>query len=63
MADFDETKNQSVQDAEIEADEHSKALENTKCVFTMILKKLVFFVSFGPGVLGVVWLIGRILRR
>jgi hypothetical protein len=32
-------------------------------VFRNLLKRVVMLVSFGPGVLGVLWLIGRILRR
>jgi len=28
-----------------------------------VLKKVILFVSFGPGVLGLLWLIGKILRR
>jgi|688.fasta_scaffold1253459_2 hypothetical protein len=28
-----------------------------------LLKKIVVFVCFGPGVLGVVWLIGRLFKR
>jgi hypothetical protein len=28
-----------------------------------VLKKLILFISFGPGVLGLLWLIGKILRR
>ncbi|MBI4533099.1 MAG: hypothetical protein HY711_04055 [Candidatus Melainabacteria bacterium] len=28
-----------------------------------LFRRLVVFVSFGPGILGVLWLVGRILRR
>ena len=28
-----------------------------------ILKKIVVFVCFGPGVLGVLWIIGRLFKR
>lgn len=28
-----------------------------------MLKKLVVFVCFGPGVLGVLWIIGRLFKR
>lgn len=28
-----------------------------------LLKKIVVFICFGPGVLGVVWLIGRLFKR
>ncbi|MBI1272047.1 hypothetical protein GC174_16590 [bacterium] len=28
-----------------------------------LLRRFVLFISFGPGVLGFLWLIGRILKR
>lgn len=28
-----------------------------------LLKKLIVFVCFGPGVLGVLWIIGRLFKR
>lgn len=28
-----------------------------------LLKRAILFVSFGPGVLGCLWMIGRLLRR
>jgi hypothetical protein len=28
-----------------------------------LLKRLVVFVCFGPGVLGVLWIIGRLFKR
>lgn len=63
MTSFSNTQESSVKEERPETEEHSKTLESTKCVFEMMLKKLILFVSFGPGVLGVLWLIGRILRR
>ena len=30
---------------------------------TYFFKRLVVLVSFGPGILGVVWLLGRIFKR
>jgi hypothetical protein len=32
-------------------------------VFRNIAKRIVMLISFGPGLLGFLWLIGRILRR
>jgi hypothetical protein len=32
-------------------------------LFRYLLKRLVVFVAFGPGILGVLWLIGRIFKR
>ena len=60
MVDYDRATNGSdaTEEAEIEhASNRSKTMvENT-------IKKFILFVSFGPGVLGFLWLIGRILRR
>lgn len=58
MANFDETEDKREDEVE-----RSKTLESTKSLFEMMLRKFVFCVSFGPGVLGVLWLIGRILKR
>jgi len=31
--------------------------------FRSNLKRFIMFISFGPGILGFLWLIGRILKR
>lgn len=31
--------------------------------FRMLLKRFVLLISFGPGILGFLWLLGRILKR
>lgn len=47
--------------------DHSEEREEKRAriglVFRNIVKRIVMFISFGPGVLGLLWLIGRILRR
>lgn len=48
---------------ETESQSMERAKEETKCFFKGLARQLVLFVSFGPGILGVLWLIGRILRR
>ncbi len=32
-------------------------------VLKKVLRRLVLFISFGPGVLGFIWLIGRLFKR
>jgi hypothetical protein len=54
----EEADQSSVADDEREA-KRAKFREGIKSV----LKRMFTFLSFGPGVLGFLWLIGRILRR
>ncbi len=37
--------------------------ERFRIFLLQLLKKLVMFISFGPGVLGTLWLIGRVFTR
>ncbi len=59
MAELDRT----AEDSDISNEEHERPLERSRAGLKIWLKRLVTFVSFGPGVLGILWLIGRILRR
>ena len=61
MADLEAKDAQS----EVEAFEERQFFksEKAKTAFEKMFRRVVLFVSFGPGVLGVLWLIGRILRR
>lgn len=61
MADLEAKDTQS----EVEAFEERQAFkaDKAKTAFEKMLRRVVLFVSFGPGVLGILWLIGRILRR
>lgn len=43
--------------------DHEQAMETSRDLVQNLLRRFVLFVSFGPGVLGFLWLIGRILRR
>lgn len=43
-------------------DEKESLSERSKGWMNATLKRIVLFVSFGPGVLGFLWLIGRILK-
>lgn len=48
-----------------EASEHGdkeSLAQRSKGLLDASLRRLVLFVSFGPGVLGFLWLIGRILK-
>jgi hypothetical protein len=59
MAEF-ETNPESAEASE-DGDKESLA-HRSKGLLDASLKRLVLFVSFGPGVLGFLWLIGRILK-
>ncbi|MBX9940256.1 MAG: hypothetical protein K2Y32_13430 [Candidatus Obscuribacterales bacterium] len=39
------------------------ASEKGKHVLRYLLKRFILIVSFGPGVLGFLWLLGKIVRR
>jgi hypothetical protein len=58
MQDFDTTS----QDAEPVA-ERNERLEQLQVYLRLIFKRILVFVCFGPGVLGCLWLIGRIIKR
>ena len=59
MTEFDATTN--------ELDDSVGGVEDIKVriweFFVYLFRRLVVFVSFGPGIVGVLWLVGRILRR
>lgn len=54
---------------EIKNIETEKEVNGTKIIphygspFKVLFKKIFGFICYGPGVLGFLWLIGRILRR
>lgn len=50
------------EDAEVDESEESVA-ERSKDMLRYLLKRFILIVSFGPGILGFLWLIGRIVRR
>ncbi len=64
MPDFDTTTDD---DATTEENENEEGRESNREKFRLLakgaLKKFVLFLSFGPGVLGFLWLLGRILKR
>jgi len=51
------------EDSEAKGDEQTDALERSKSALKYLLKRFILIVSFGPGVLGFLWLLGRIVRR
>lgn len=62
MDDFETTTEEADQtpaDGEEREAKRAKFREAAKSA----IKKFLTFLSFGPGVLGFLWLIGRILRR
>lgn len=61
MQDFDTTTDDS--DAAGADDERECKRQRLRDFWKLIAKRFVLFVSFGPGVLGFLWLLGRILKR
>lgn len=58
MQDFETTTENT------EAGEERESLtERLNGYFKPFLKKAILLISFGPGILGVLWLIGKIFKR
>lgn len=57
-----------MQEFDTSREEEASAIEDDKpaktgFLFRSLLKRLVVFICFGPGVLGVLWIIGRVFKR
>lgn len=59
MQDFD-TKTQEPGSSK---EQHHEPKARLWDLIRYLIKRIVVFVSFGPGVLGVLWLLGRIFKR
>jgi len=59
MQDFDTTMEQ----AATLGDEREGLRQRVWEFLIQLLRKVVLFISFGPGVLGVLWILGRIFKR
>lgn len=60
MTEFDST----AEGTDVTGDEEREnSSHRTKSWWSALVKRSVLFISFGPGVLGFLWLIGRIIRR
>jgi hypothetical protein len=51
------------EDSEAKGEEQVDALERSKTMLKYMLKRFILIISFGPGVLGFLWLLGRIIKR
>jgi|GEM_PF-528914 hypothetical protein len=60
MADFDTTTDSNT---EVSDEERESLCDRSRGTAKYLLRRFVLLVSFGPGVLGLLWLIGRIIRR
>lgn len=60
MQDFDVTT--TAEDAEASSSKQLQ-VEQLKAYGLLIFKRLIAFICFGPGVVGFLWIIARILRR
>jgi hypothetical protein len=60
MTEFDST----AEGTDAATDEENESFSSrSKGLWNATVKRAVLFISFGPGVLGFLWLIGRILKR
>jgi hypothetical protein len=59
MQDFDTSTEESSSPQPTGGDVRERLTE----LFMFVFKKFIIFVSFGPGVFGLLWLIGRIFKR
>ncbi|MBU6455659.1 MAG: hypothetical protein KGS72_28060 [Cyanobacteria bacterium REEB67] len=50
-------------DSDLKSVETTDALERSKGLLKYFLKRFILIVSFGPGVLGFLWLLGRVIKR
>jgi hypothetical protein len=60
MQDFDTHTDESEAHAD---DERGNYKERFREFLRYLTKRFVLFISFGPGILGFLWLLGRILKR
>lgn len=60
MADFDTTTDGAT---EVSEEERGSLADRSRGTAKYLLRRFVLLVSFGPGVLGLLWLIGRIIKR
>jgi hypothetical protein len=51
------------EDSEAKGDEQIDTLERSKIMLKYLLKRFILIISFGPGVLGFLWLLARIVKR
>lgn len=59
MEDFDAT----ITDTDVCGEEQESARDRIWEFLSRLIKKAILFVSFGPGILGVAWLLGKIFKR
>jgi hypothetical protein len=58
MQDFETTTEDASSDSN-----RAELRERVVTVLVNVFKKFIIFVSFGPGVFGLLWLIGRIFKK
>jgi hypothetical protein len=59
MQDFDA----ATQEAESSVNKRAEMIERATSFFRYLLQRVVAIVAFGPGILGVLWLLGRIFKK
>ena len=64
MEEFSPTENQDIKSTEKKNGDHcSNIFLSMEKPLSSLLRKVLTFICYGPGVLGVLWLIGRFFRR
>jgi hypothetical protein len=61
MQDFETTTDDA--DSENTNEERTPLGERVRQIAKVITRRFVLLLSFGPGILGFLWLLGRILKR
>jgi hypothetical protein len=63
MEELASIENKVIDNENVDAGHGSAMLPQIKSVLEKWVRRVIKFVVYGPGVLGFLWLIGRILRR
>ncbi len=63
MEKFSPIQNKEIDNENINGSNASTGLPQLRSLLEKGLRRVIIFVVYGPGVLGFLWLIGRILRR
>ena len=61
MQDFETQADDS--EAAVHGHESVDTLERSKGLIKYLVKRFILIVSFGPGILGFLWLLGRVVKR
>ncbi len=63
MKEYNSIANKNIETAQELKGNSANAVTLYRKPLIVLLKKIMSFICYGPGVLGFLWLIGRILKR